>query len=403
MEYVSCHSPGPTVSTIDGYVHPAFADVAERFRRMYRKPGSGGGALAIRLRGDTMVDVWAGFADRHDVTPWTADTMAMSFSTTKGVAATVMHRLADRGELDYDERVAHYWPAFGQAGKQQVTVRQLMSHQAGLHDVTAILDSVEDLLDHELLEERLAATPPRPAPGTAPGYHGFTFGWLMSGLARAITGQDMRELDQQELADPLQTDGLHVGVDEEVVTRAAPLLYSSWGPVQLLGTQGHRTKPTRRLREAFYVEDFDELLEDPGSRMLFAQMPAVNGVFTARALATMYGALANGGTVDDVELLSRRTVHELGRVQTRDRDYVLGLRMRWRLGYHQGFTGPVSRSPRRAFGHFGFGGSGGWADPSTGLSVGFVTNRLGSATTPIADGRLFRLGGLTVTAASRLT
>lgn len=389
------------MSTIDGYVHPAFADVAERFRRMYRKPGTGGGALAVRLRGETMVDVWAGFADRHDVRPWTADTMAMSFSTTKGVTSTVMHRLADRGELDYDERVAHYWPEFGQAGKQQVTVRQLMSHQAGLHDVVSLLDTVEDLLDHQLLEERLAAAPPHPAPGTAPGYHGFTFGWLMSGLARSITGMDMRDLVQQELADTLKTDGLHIGVDTETAARAATLLLGDWGPIQLLGTQGHRLKWTKRLRDAFYVEDFDELLDDPAGRMLLAQMPAVNGVFTARALATMYGALANGGRVDDVDLLSRRTVHELGRVVTRDRDYVLGLRMRWRLGYHQAFTS--GRSPRRAFGHFGFGGSGGWADPSTGLSVGFVTNRLGSATTPIADARLIRLGGLVVSAANRLT
>ena len=388
------------MSTIDGYVHPAFADVAERFRRMYRRPGSGGGALAVRMRDEVMVDVWAGFADRHDVTPWTADTMAMSFSTTKGVAATVMHRLADRGELDYDQRVAHYWPAFGASGKQQVTVRQLMSHQAGLHDITAVLDSVDDLLDHELLEERLAAAAPHPAPGTAPGYHGFTFGWLMSGLARAITGMDMQDLVRQEVADPLGTDGLHIGADEQAVARAAPLVFASWGPIRALGAQGHRLKWTRRLQQAFFVEDFDELLEDTSGQMLAAQMPAVNGLFTARALATMYGALANGGTVDGTELLSRRTVHEAGRVVTRDRDYILGLKMRWRLGYHQAFTG--ARSPRRAFGHFGFGGSGAWADPSSGVSVGFVTNRLGTATTPMADARLVRLGGLVVSAAARL-
>lgn len=389
------------MSTIDGYVHPAFADVAERFRRMFRRPGSGGGALAVRMRDEVMVDVWAGFADRHDVEPWTADTMAMSFSTTKGVASTVMHRLADRGELDYDQRVAHYWPEFGAAGKQQVTVRQLMSHQAGLHDVTKVLDSVEDLLDHELLEQRLAAAAPDPRPGTAPGYHGFTFGWLMSGLARAITGTDMQVLVEQEIADPLKLDGLHIGADEQAVARTAPLIFANWGPIRALGSQGHLTRWTSRVREAFYVDDFDELLEDPSGQMLAAQMPAVNGVFTARSLATMYGALANGGTVDGVELLSRRTVHEAGRVQTRDRDYILGLKMRWRLGYHQAFTGV--RSPRRAFGHFGFGGSGGWADPSSGISLGFVTNRLGTATTPMADARLIRLGGLVVAAANRLS
>ncbi len=389
------------MSIIDGYVHPAFADVAERFRKMFRRSGSGGGALAVRLRGEPMVDVWAGHADRHGEVPWTADTMAMSFSTSKGVAATVMHRLADRGELDYDQRVAHYWPEFAAAGKQDITVRQLMSHQAGLHDIESLVDSVDDLLDHELLERRLAAAAPHPAPGTAPGYHGFTFGWLMSGLARAITGMDMQDLVQQELAEPLKTDGLHIGADEQIAARAAPLIFANWGPIRALGTQGHRTKWTSRLQQAFYVEDFDELLEDPSGQMLAAQMPAVNGVFTARALATMYGALANGGTIDDVELLSRRTVHEAGRVQTRDRDYILGLKMRWRLGYHQAFTG--ARSPRRAFGHFGFGGSGGWADPSTGISLGFVTNRLGTATTPMADARLIRLGGLVVSAADRIT
>lgn len=389
------------MSSIDGYVHPAFADVAERFRRMYARSGSGGGALAVRLRGETMVDIWGGYADRHDVTPWTADTMAMSFSTTKGVSSTVIHRLADRGLVDYDEPVATYWPEFGAAGKQRVTVRQLMSHQAGLHDITRLIDSIEDMLDHRLIEERLAAASPDPPPGTAPGYHGFTFGWLMSGLARAITGADMHDLVHDEIAGPLKTDGLHVGCDAETVGRVAPLIFANWGPIRALGTQGHRLSWTRRLREAFFVEDFDELLEDTNHRILLAQMPAVNGVFTARALATMYGALANGGRVDDTDLLSRRTVHEAGRVVTRDRDYVLGLRMRWRLGYHQAFTG--ARSPRRAFGHFGFGGSGGWADPSTGLSLGFVTNRLGSATTPLADARLVRLGGLVVAAATRLS
>jgi len=388
------------VSTIDGYVHPAFASVAEQFRRLHAKPGSGGGSLAVQLRDEPMLDVWSGFADHNDTHPWTADTMAMSFSTTKGVAATVIHRLADRGLISYDEAVATYWPEFGAAGKQRVTVRQVLSHQAGLHAIAPLIRSPEELLDHHHMESLLAAATPRPRPGTGPGYHGFTFGWLLSGLARAVTGKDMRDLVQEELAGPLKTDGLHIGIQEEDRDRVAPLLFSNWGPVTLLGSQGHRLKWTSRLRDAFFIEDFDELLEDPDQRIIAAQMPAVSGVFTARALATMYGALANGGTVDGTELLSRSTVHELGRVVTRDRDYILGVRMRWRLGYHQAFAG--RKGPRRGFGHFGFGGSGGWADPATGLSIGFVTSRLGSATTPIADARLYRLGAAAVEAAARL-
>lgn len=389
------------MGTVDGYVHPAFASVAERFRRVFSRRRSGGGALAVRLRGETMIDVWGGTADLEGERPWTADTMAMSFSTTKGVAATVVHRLADRGLLHYDGPVAEYWPAFGANGKGAVTVRQLLSHQAGLHDITGMVETPRDLLDHELLEQRLAAAAPDPPPGSGPGYHGFTFGWLVSGLTRAVTGQDMRDLVRKEVAEPLGTDGLHIGADAEVADRVAPLIVGNWGPMRLLGDHGERLKWTDRLREAFHVDAFDDMLTDPGQALLAAQMPAVNGVFTARGLATLYAALANGGTVDGVQLLSRSTVHELGRVVTRDRDYVLGLRMRWRLGYHQAFTS--RRAPRRGFGHFGFGGSGGWADPDTGLSVAFVTNRLGSATTPIADARLVRLGGAAIRAARQLS
>jgi CubicO group peptidase (beta-lactamase class C family) len=217
--------------------------------------------------------------------------MTMSFSTTKGVAATVIHRLADRGLIDYDEAVATYWPEFGAAGKHHVTVRQMLSHQAGLHAIAPLIHSPEELLDHHHMEALLAAATPRPRPGTGPGYHGFTFGWLVSGLARAVTGKDMRDLVQEELAGPLKTDGLHIGVGEADRDRVAPLLFSNWGPVALLGTQGHRLKWTSRLRDAFFIEDFDELLQDPEQRIIAAQMPAVSGVFTARALATMYGAL----------------------------------------------------------------------------------------------------------------
>jgi CubicO group peptidase (beta-lactamase class C family) len=390
-------------TTIDGYVHPGFADVADRLRRMYRRPGSGGGALAVRLRGETVVDVWAGSVDPAGDQPWERDTMAMSFSTTKGVAATVVHRLADRGLLDYDERVAAYWPQFGAAGKHDVTVRQLLSHQAGLHNVRDLVVSTEELLDHVDVEQRLARTAPDPAPGTGPGYHGFTFGWLVAGLARAITGHGMRRLVEDEIVAPLGLDGMAVGVDvgdEAARGRVAPLLFNSLEPVRVLATRGNVLGWTQRLAEAFYIERFGDLLADPTQRILDSEMPAVNGCFTARSLATMYAALANGGTVDGVELLSRLTVHEAGRVVTRRRDYVLGIPMRWRLGYHQAFT--AGRSSRRAFGHYGFGGSGAWADPSTGLSVGFVTNRLGSGTTPIADIRLMRLNAMIVSSAWRM-
>jgi CubicO group peptidase (beta-lactamase class C family) len=152
-----------------------------------------------------------------------------------------------------------------------------------------------------------------------------------------------------------------------------------------------RNSRTRYLAEALLIDGFERLIfQDPDRRILDTEMPAANGVFTARSLARMYAALATDGSVDGVRILSPETLHEAGRVQNRGRDYVLGLPMRWRLGYHQAFT--VGRPAWKAFGHFGYGGSGAWADPESGLSLAFVTNRLGSVTTPVGDVRLPRLG-----------
>jgi CubicO group peptidase (beta-lactamase class C family) len=148
---------------------------------------------------------------------------------------------------------------------------------------------------------------------------------------------------------------------------------------------------TRYFAEALLIDGFERLLyNDPDRRILDTEMPAANGVFTARSLAKVYAALATDGSVDGVQVLTPETLREAGRVQHRGRDYVLGLPMRWRLGYHQAFT--AGRPAWKAFGHFGYGGSGAWADPETGLSLAFVTNRLGSITTPVGDVRLPRLG-----------
>src|SRR3954471_306509 len=139
-----------------GHTAPGFGPVERAFDRLGGRH-RGGGALAVRLRGETVVDLWTGYADRHGTRPWTPDTLAISFSTTKGVASTVIPRLADRGELDYDEPVAKYWPEFAVGGKEDVTVRHLLTHRAGLHSVRAVADEAEDLLDHVGLEHRLAA------------------------------------------------------------------------------------------------------------------------------------------------------------------------------------------------------------------------------------------------------
>ena len=149
--------------------------------------GRGGGALVVRVDGETVLDLCTGWSDRAHTRPWTPETLALSFSTTKGVASTVIHRLAERGALAYDEPVATYWPEFAAGGKERVTVRDLLTHRAGLWSVRAVADRPEDLLDHLAMEEKLAARAVR-APTERSAYHAITYGWLVAGLARRVTG-----------------------------------------------------------------------------------------------------------------------------------------------------------------------------------------------------------------------
>jgi CubicO group peptidase (beta-lactamase class C family) len=359
---------------------------------MFRRPSQGGGALAVYLRGEPVVDVWAGYADDRGTVPWERDTAAMSFSTTKGMVSTVVHRLVDRGELAYDEPVASFWPAFGTVDKQDVTLRLLLSHQAGLHRIRGVVPTAEDLLDHEALTALLATQSPRKPRSGGTGYHALTFGWLVAGIVHEVTGLGLREAVQKELAEPLGLDGCWIGAPLAERHRVATLFHAGPDiPMDRFAARVEHLRRTRYFAEALLIDGFERLLyNDPDRRILDTEMPAANGVFTARSLAKVYAALATGGSVDGVQVLSPDTLREAGRVQHRGRDYVLGLPMRWRLGYHQAFT--AGRPAWKAFGHFGYGGSGAWADPETGLALAFVTNRLGSITTPVGDVRLPRLG-----------
>jgi len=194
---------------IQGAADASFACTVRAFSQLFPGRRFGGGALAVYLHGEPVVDVWTGYADRRGTEYWTADTGAMVWSVTKGMASTVIHRLADRGLIDYDTPVAEYWPEFGANGKAEITVRDAMRHRAGLSQLNGV--SKAELLDHQAMESRLAAASVNKVLYGKPAYHALTYGWLMSGLARAVTGKGMRVLIREELAGPLNTDGLHLG------------------------------------------------------------------------------------------------------------------------------------------------------------------------------------------------
>ncbi len=331
----------------------------------------GGGALAVYVDGQPAVDVWSGWADRRGQLPWTADSAPMVFSATKGMAATVIHRLADRGLIDYDAPVSVYWPEFGANCKAALTVRSVMGHNAGLSGLRGA--TKEDLLDHVVMEDRLAAAPPGRLLGK-PAYHALTFGWLMSGLARAVTGKGMRALIREELAEPLGTDGLHLGrPPAESPTRVAEIVMPQniiGNPV--LGYVTHRV--AHRLSGAFRSMYFPGLTAAVKGEipLLDAEMPAANGVATARGLARMYGAIANGGEIDGTRFLSREMVAGLTGRRSLRLDRNLYVPLAFHLGYHSLPIGNVMPG----FGHVGLGGSLGWTDPADGVAFALVHNRL---------------------------
>ncbi len=389
-------APSTVRAPAEPFVAPGFEGVARQFEGLFTRPSDGGGALAVRWRGIPVVDVWAGTRDRAHRRPWLPDTGSVSFSTSKGITAAVIHRLLDRHVLQLDRPVAAWWPEFGAHGKGAITIRDVLTHDAGLHNVRDLIDDVSDLLDDQEMEARIAAAAPEPLPGNGPGYHAMTFGWILSGLVRAATGSDMRQLWLEELARPLGLTGIRIGILGDDRPHVAELLETGWDFPSMLDALPGVLPWARRASEAMGIHGLNELFLEPDLRILGAQMPAVNGVFTARDLATVYTGLG-GHEVDGVRLLSDAAADRLRIVQTSRRDYVMGIRMHWRLGFHRAFM--AGRRPRHAFGHYGFGGSGAWVDPVADLAVAFVTNRLGTATTPLGDVRFFRLSSSVVRAA----
>ncbi|MDX1650007.1 MAG: serine hydrolase domain-containing protein [Myxococcota bacterium] len=408
--------PGPW---IDGRIHPDFHGVARALRDQLRGY-PGGAAVCVYHEGECVVDLWGGKRDRTGRT-WDHDTMAPSFSTTKGVASTLVHVMRDRGLLDYDDPVSRYWPGFAQAGKERITVRHVLAHQSGLYHIRQMIDDARRMLDWEYMVRAIERTEPLHEPGTRTGYHGLTYGFLVGELLRRVTGRSFPELVADEIVGPLGLDGMFVGAPEEALPRAAELVWPErrWLvgdlPLGWLGGQsGARVRwgahALTRLFGLFRVEiDLVSMLDalaprgigafDFGSEeTLRASIPAANGLFTARALARMYAVLAGGGELDGVRLVSRETLAEATRVQdpTAGRA-VLPFDMRWRLGYHGVAT---SRGvPRAAFGHFGFGGSGAWADPRRNLALGLIVNS--GMGTPLGDLRIVRMGGAVLDAVAR--
>jgi CubicO group peptidase (beta-lactamase class C family) len=383
---------------VDGYLHPDFSLIGEVLRGQLAG-GSGGASLCVYHRGKKVVDVWGGARDEWG-TPWGEDTMSPSFSPSKGVASTTLHALADKGLLDYDDPVAKHWPEFAQAGKEGITVRHVMAHQSGLYHLRQMLDHAEQMLDWEYVTDAIARAEPVHPPGERSGYHGLSYGFIVGEIIQRVTGQPFSRMVQEQVAEPLGLDGLYIGAPEEALPRAARLIipergFLLEGPVVVERAASALQWVLARFGVDTHVGGLLELsprglssLDFSASETLRAAMPSHNGLFTARALAKMYAALAGGGEVEGVRLLSEETVRRLSETQSRPRHaFPWPVDMAWCLGYHRPFT--TRGGPEGAFGHYGFGGSGAFAFPRHDLAVGMIVNS-GSGT-PFADLRMARI------------
>jgi CubicO group peptidase (beta-lactamase class C family) len=395
---------------MDGHVHPDFGLVTEKLAHLMGKRSAvGGAAVAVYHHGELVVDVWTGDRDAAG-TPWARDTMAMSFSTTKGVAATVVHRLVDRGLLDWDEPIATYWPEFAAGGKEHITLRHVLTHQAGLHQIRTLVEDTEGLLVWDDMVRVLAEAEPAWEVGARSGYHALTYGWLVGEVIRRVTGLTVNEAVRREIVEPLGLDGMYIGTPAADRGRVADLLVDPKDSARLLTLLRGLSRFDRYLPlyEALVVDDFLDVATTP--HIHDAELPAANGVFTARSLARMYAALATPDAFDGPPFLSPATLAEATRIQTTigtdgdgrngervGRDAAVLLNMRWRLGYHLAATSKGVLP--HGFGHFGFGGSGAWGDPDSGLAVAMVLNQV--AGTPFGDTRFLRIGGAAIQAARR--
>jgi len=364
---------------IHGDYDPRFEPVANVLRKQISHYG-GGGAVAVYLDGKSVVDIWAGQA-RHDGATWKRDTMSICFSGTKGVAATAVHILASDGLIDYDTPVARYWPEFGQNGKEAITVRQLLSHQAGLHKIVPLVDQLTDILDWDLIVGRLAETEPDFHPGTANGYHAVTFGWLVGELVHRVSGMTFSEFVQKRIVEPLALDGLYIGDADGEVDRLADLVGlpamrrqdAAALPGAYRAPAWVPPGPFRSLvRRGLTPDKLKELFTHP--RFWKACLPSLNGVCTARSLAKMYAALSLGGELDGVRLIREDIVRQSAKVQMKRADRVVLYPLHWRLGYHR--ADALLMDVPSAFGHFGMGGAGGWANPELKLSAALTHNGL---------------------------
>ena len=357
--------------SVNGFTHEKYAGVRAVFEQNLASGADVGASFCATVDGETVVDLWGGWADEAKTRPWEKDTIVNVYSTTKTMCALTALLVADRGELDFDAPVAKYWPEFAANGKADVKVSHLMSHSSGLSGWKAPM-TVEDIYDWEKATSRLAAQAPYWEPGAASGYHAATQGFLVGEVVRRITGKSLGTVFREEIAEPLGAD-FWIGLPASEDARVAELIPPPPGTGIMDGDQNElvRNMSSNPPIDPIYTRT---------RAWRGAEIPAGNGQGNARSVAEIHVLLANGGVAKGKRILSEAGCRKALEPQIEGMDLVLGVPAKFGMGFGLPSAAVPLPNPNTIY-WGGYGGSLAVIDMDAHTSFGYAMNKMAGTTT----------------------
>ncbi len=356
---------------IDGFCDPKFDALRDAFEENIENRGEPGAAIALSVDGRVVADLWGGWRNALRTEAWRRDTLVNFFSVSKALCTICVLRLVERDKIDLDAPVARYWPDFAQANKETITLRQILSHRAGLPSIREALPEGA-ALDWARITGALERQKPWWEPGTAHGYHVNTFGFLVGEIVRRVSGKTVGTMLREEVAGPLGAD-VHIGLPLVEHDRVADFLWPA-------APSGHGMPGAEDLMR------FNAYWNPPGisggswvnrADWRLAEVPSTNGHGTARGIARVYAALAHRGHAEGVSILSSATLDDATTEHSAGHDLINQRPSRFGLGFQLTQPErPLGPNPG-AYGHFGAGGSLGFCDPEAGVAFGYITSEMG--------------------------
>ncbi|WP_344800353.1 serine hydrolase domain-containing protein [Litoribacillus peritrichatus] len=365
------------MSSVNGFVIPEFYPVREAFEQLLMSDQEKGASLAIVHRGELVVDIWGGTADEDEQQGWQQDTIANAFSCTKGIATVCVLKAVEQGLFSLNDLITDHWPEFRQEGKAHLRISDILSHKTGVSAIDHMVQP-EHLYDWNVMCAAVAEQAPWWAYGTH-GYAPLTFGWMIGEVFQRATGRSIGQFLQQEIAGPLNLD-CFIGTPESEFHRCAkigrgrpvkgdPMVDNLFKEIM--------TNPTGVCSKAF-ANPTSAQRGTNSKAWREMELPSANGHTNGRALATLYGALANGGAHQGVQILKPETLNLCWSETVRGYDPVLRTDTRFSTGFMMSQESRLAKfGGTRSFGHPGAGGSIGFADPDKALGFGFIHNLMG--------------------------